>query len=577
MARYGFLYLSVAGLYFFPHLLLAQGPAGMAQQAQGIQGQTQNPNILQQTQEDNARIMAEVSQLQANQAPKEADFQQTYDNGLLANEGWRRCRDYVRGWLNLADPATGLIPRNTKDRFWNAQDAAADNYAFMVLSSWFTDEALFHGRMLDMLKTETRLTSRIGQLPDSYDFNRQGFRTAEANLTGILFGASEYIKDGLLPVTEWLGPSPWSQRMLAILDDMWARAPVDTPFGKIVSDNVEINGEMLQTLSRVYWMTGQERYLEWALRLGDYHLLGDHHPTRDLSSLRLRDHGCEIVSGLCELYACAHFARPAKKKAYEEPIHMMLRRILEVGRNQRGLFYNVIDPRSGTVRNRGVADTWGYTLNGYYTVYLIDKTKPYRRATLEAMNGLNQHYRNYAWEGSSSDGYADSLESALNLYNREAVPSVAQWLDSETQVMWTKQKPDGTIEGWHGDGNFARTTLMYCLWKTQGLSLSPWREDVIIGAERDAQGRLQVAVSAKRDWTGRIRFDVPRHRVNLKLPLDWPRINQFPEWFTVDPDQRYQVRNIQQGRTQTYLGQALHNGLALTVSAGEKVYLTVMP
>ena len=577
MVRYRFVCLSVAGLCFLPQLLLAQGPAGMAQQGQGMQGQTQNTNILQQAQEDNARIMAEVSQLQANQASQKDTFDRAYENGVLANEGWRRCRDYVRGWLTLADPATGLIPRNTKNRFWNAQDAAADNYAFMVLSSWFTDEALFNGRMLDMLKTETRITSRIGQLPDSYDFNKQGFRTPEANLPGILFGASEYIKDGLLPVTEWLGPSPWSERMLAILDDMWARAPISIPFGTIVSDNVEINGEMLQTLSRVYWMTGQERYLEWALRLGDYYLLGDHHPTRDLSSLRLRDHGCEIVSGLCELYACVHFARPEKKKVYKEPIHIMLKRVLEVGRNRHGLFYNVVDPRSGAVRNQGVADTWGYSLNGYYTVYLLDKTKLYQSATLKAMNALRKHYTNYAWEGSSSDGYADSLESALNLYNREAVPSVAQWLDSEIQVMWGKQKPDGTIEGWHGDGNFARTTLMYCLWKTQGLSLSPWRDDVIIGAERNAQGRLQIFVSAKQDWTGRIRFDIPRHRVNMKLPLDWPRINQFPEWFTVDPDHRYRVREGHQGTAQTYLGQTLHDGLALTVPAGEKVHLTVMP
>ena len=27
--------------------------------------------------------------------------------------------------------------------------------------------------------------------------------------------------------------------------------------------------------------------------------------------------------------------------------------------------------------------------------------------------------------------------------------------------MWTIQKPDGIIEGWHGDGNFARTAIMY--------------------------------------------------------------------------------------------------------------------
>ncbi len=565
MGRYGSLCTRVVWFCVLPQALLAHG----------AQAQTQNTDILQQAQESNARITGEAVQLQVQQAPGEADFDRAYQNGLLANEGWRRCRDYVRAWLNLADPATGLIPRNTKDRFWNAQDAAADNYAFMVLTCWFTDNALFEGRMLDMLRTETKLTSRLGQLPDSYDFAKQGFRTPEANLPGMLFGASEYIKDGLLPVTEWLGPSPWSQRMLAILDDMWARAPTNTPFGKIVSDNVEVNGEMLQTLSRIYWMTGQERYLDWAVRLGDYYLLGDHHPTRDLDSLRLRDHGCEIVSGLCELYAAVHFARPKKKEAYAQPLHAMLERILEVGRNQRGLFYNAVDPRSGAVLNRGVADTWGYTLNGYYTLYLIDKTQPYQTATLQAMNALYKHYRDYAWEGSSSDGYADSLESALNLYNREPVTSVAQWLDSEIKVMWAKQKPDGSIEGWHGDGNFARTTLMYCLWKTQGLSLAPWRQDLILGARRDAQGRLHVVLSAKQDWTGRIRFDIPRHRVNLRMPMDWPRINQFPEWFTVEPGQSYRVRNIQQGRTQTHQGQSLYDGLTLSVSAGKKVHLSV--
>ena len=52
---------------------------------------------------------------------------------------------------------------------------------------------------------------------------------------------------------------------------------------------------------------------------------------------------------------------------------------------------------------------------------------------------------------------------------------------SEIQVMWSMQdsshRPNtsqwrsyGVIEGWHGDGNFARTTIMYCLWKTQGVT-----------------------------------------------------------------------------------------------------------
>jgi hypothetical protein len=112
----------------------------------------------------------------------------------------------------------------------------------------------------------------------------------------IIFGSSEYVKDGLLPLTEWLGQSPWSERMVAIVDDIWKNAPIETEHGKIVSESHEVNGEMLQALSRIYWMTGEKKYLDWAIRLGDYYLLGKNHPTRDGTKLRLRDHGCEVVT-----------------------------------------------------------------------------------------------------------------------------------------------------------------------------------------------------------------------------------------------------------------------------------------
>ena len=141
-------------------------------------------------------------------------FDKALENGKLANEGFVRCQNYVKAWLSHADPNTGLIPKGLRgDRkdIWNAQDAAADNYPFMVLTAAITDRPLFEGRMLDMLRTETRLTSRIGALPDTYSFSKQTFVTAEPDLGRIIFGSSEYIKDGLLPLTEWLGPAPWAE------------------------------------------------------------------------------------------------------------------------------------------------------------------------------------------------------------------------------------------------------------------------------------------------------------------------------------------------------------------------------
>ncbi len=227
------------------------------------------------------------------------------------------------------------------------------------------------------------------------------FAVSDTVLSEIIFGSAEYIKDGLIPLTEWLGPSPWSERMISILDDVWKYAPVETPYGIICSENPEVNGDMLQALSRIYWTTGDRKYLEWAERLGDYYLLGNNHPTRNFEVLRLRDHGCEIICGLCELYATVAFADQSKRELYRAPVYEMLDRILEVGRNEDGLFYNSIDPVKGVPVNSGIADNFGYTLNGFYTVYLLDRIEKYREPVLIALRILNEKYKNFAWEGTS--------------------------------------------------------------------------------------------------------------------------------------------------------------------------------
>jgi hypothetical protein len=495
-------------------------------------------------------------------------FKRAAENGRLANEGFVRCRNFVKGWLEQADPTTGLIPRNlsrNKD-IWNAQDSAADNYPFMVLTAAITDRPLFEGRMLDMLRTETKLTSRIGNLPDTYSFSKGNFQDSKPDIGRIIFGSSEYIKDGLLPLTEWLGPSPWCERMIGILDDIWKHAPVETKYGKIPSTNQEINGEMLQTLSRIYWMTGEKKYLDRAVRLGDYYLLGEHHPTKNTNRLSLDDHGCEIISGLCELYATVNFARPEKKQVYQKPIHEMLDRILEIGRDEHGLFYNRINPQTGEHAG-DLTDNWGYDLNGFYTVYLIDKTESYHQAVLNALGNLHQYYSEYKWERGGADGYADSIEGAINLYNREPIPSAVKWLDSQTRIMWNIQKPSGIIEGWHGDGNFARTTIMYCLWKTKGLTIRPWREDIVFGAVQQ-DNVLTISIRAEKKWEGKILFDTPRHKTVMKLPLDWPRINQFPEWFTVKADKSYTGHDLTSNSKAKFTGEQLHEGITLHLQAG---------
>jgi hypothetical protein len=375
--------------------------------------------------------------------------------------------------------------------------------------------------------------------------------------------------------------------MIGILDDIWKHAETATPYGPIPGTNVEVNGELLQTLARIYWMTAEEKYLDWAIRLGDYYLLGDQHPSRDQTSLRLRDHGCEIVSGLCELYFTVAHARPEKKIAYQPRIHQLLDRILEVGLNEHGLMYDVVNPQTGEVVRPRIADNWGYNYNGFYTVYLVDGTEKYRRAIERMLNNLH-FYRNFDWENGSQDGYADAIEGGLNLYNRLPNQVAQEWLDSEIKVMWSMQdsshragteayRNNGILEGWHGDGNFARTTIMYCLWKTQGTYLTNWRKDVRWGAQPLDDGGMVVTISAEKDWSGTLHFDTPRHKTVLQLPADYPRINQFPEWFTVREGQSYVLQAGKDQPARIYSAEELMAGIPVSVEAEGEWVLLIQP
>ena len=509
----------------------------------------------------------------------DADFRQAMENGKLVNQGFNRCIAYVNAWMKYADTTTGLIPRNITDSkdFWNAWDAAADNYPFMVLTSSILMPEFFKGKALDMLKTERRLTPRIGKLPDTYSFSKKGFRNPTIDTNQMIFGAAEYMKDGLIPLTEWLGKSPWSKRMLEILDDL----PLLTRVAKNIHGNwygssatVEVNGDLLQVLSRMYWFTGERKYLDWAVEIADNYLNEKQLPTRALDHLRIRDHGCEIISGLCEAYIAAYYAMPEKRNQWKPLVHEMMDRILEVGRNEDGLFYDEVNPQNGKILSPRLADNFGYTLNAYWFISKIDSTPAYRYAVIKALSSLNQKYRNHNWESGSADGYADAIEGTLNLYNREPIASVREWLDSEIKVMWAMQKPDGMIEGWHGDGNFARTSIMYCLWKTQGIVPLEWDSQLSIGAVQTSTG-MKIAVSSPVGWKGKLKFDVPRHSTMMHYPADYPRINQYQEWFVVKKDQMYQLNNVQAGTLNKIKGSVLAKGLDVEVKAGETIFLEI--
>ena len=480
-------------------------------------------------------------------------------------------RAYAWGWLAYADPSSGLLPRTIDGaEYWNAQDCAADNFPFLVLTAHVLDDFYLKQAVTTMLETERRLTTRVDGLPDTYDFATQAFRESNLNWDSILFGASEYVKDGLMPITEWMGPSPWEDRLLELLSGIWKHATTETPAGLVPTRNLEVHGELLQTMSRMYWRTGDSRFKTWSFRLADLYLLHDH--LLDHARIRLRDHGCEVLSGLSEAYVIAAREDPERQRRYRAPLHAILDDILDHAVNDDGMMPNTYRPRQSGEWDGGISDGWGYVYNAFLTVAEIDGVPRYREAVRHALRQVHK-YLDAKWEGRPADGYADTVEGALNLLNRIPEQSAFDWADATMRRLWALQRADGIIEGWYGDGNSARTSLMVALWKTQGVAPAPWRNDLHLGAVRATDGTLHLHLHSAGAWTGVLRFDHPRHQNWLRLPFDYPRINQFPEWFTVDDDSLYTLQ-MDDGPAQTVSGDTLRS-FSLKLKPNQTMRLSV--
>jgi hypothetical protein len=478
-------------------------------------------------------------------------------------------------WLKHADPKTLLLPdRPIADRqkwIYTPHNSGADLYPYLILTAELTDPDLYHGRLMEMLRNEVRYTTVQRSIPADLTFADHKVGAAS------FFGAAEYAKDGLIAVTEYLGRTPWFYRMVDMIADAMTDATVASRLGALPAADAETNGDYLQALVRIAAMTGDQRFLDWARRIGDAYIeevlpgsggvpgyKWDFQTHSGERRLRLRDHGNETIVGLVMLFALEHQLGSPRAVSYRPVIQRMLDRVL-ASANPDGLLYNEVNVDTLQPIDRNLSDNWGYVYGAVYSYYMVTGETRYRDAVRHVLRGLPK-YRKYAWEPrndpalplGSFDGYADTIESAIYLVSREPVPEAFDWIESEMDVMLAMQRADGHIEDWYGEGNFNRTALIYAYMQSQGVRPERWQKGMGVGATREGTRlRLHLAMSAP----GRIRFDFARHRRVLNFAQNYVRLNEFPEWFTVDENHLYRLRGA--GPEQVRLGSELIAGVEL--------------
>ncbi|HEY7510877.1 MAG TPA: hypothetical protein VIG50_11520, partial [Vicinamibacteria bacterium] len=158
----------------------------------------------------------------------DAAFRAAAANGARVEEVFRRTRRMTHAWLAHADARTLLLPdfipgytRGQREMgVYTPHNSGADNYPYLVATAFFTDRALFDGRLREMLRSDVQYTSAPDGVPANLDLK-----------TGTLgppsrFGAAEYAKDGLLAITELLGRTPWFHRMADMTAALMERSAV---------------------------------------------------------------------------------------------------------------------------------------------------------------------------------------------------------------------------------------------------------------------------------------------------------------------------------------------------------------
>lgn len=516
-------------------------------------------------------------------------------NAILSQEAFQRAYRTLKAWETVRDPDTGLIPwvASTWYQEWTSDAVAGNLFAHLVIASHYLDPAN------KALWEQTRVTEReiCGAMPCSIKLN-SGI-VMEQDVDTMIQGASEYSRDGLLSIVERFGSGPWFDRMIEVADAILDAAHVETRAGLIPSNGTEVNGAQLQLLSRLYWATGDQRYLQMAERIAEAYLLEvlpnnqglptDYwdfeagHPLPEdtrfrpaaesipgVYPFRLVDHGSEIIPGLAELYFLERMLNRPQADQYRQPLQEFLDTILVTGRTDEGLWYRSVDVATLEPFNDQPNDTWGYNLAGLQTFDLAEGTDRYASEIERMMRTVaTKHSIDWEW-GPQQDGYADTIESMLYLLPWFDVPEARYWVDDEIEVMFLKQRSDGFVEGWFLDGNFVRTALLYAQYKSQGLSVDPWSEGVRVGGAFDRESdTLYVYLAAQEGWEGKLRFDTPRHRDIWHLPIEYPRVNGSPEWYVVEPDSLYLVNNLDADEVSSYSGQELAEGLPINLHSSE--------
>jgi hypothetical protein len=457
-------------------------------------------------------------------------------------------------WAARKDESTSLL--KGEDSEWSIRTTAAQLYPALVLTAWFTNQDLFDGLLLETLRDEQRLTTRISVFPDDYHLSNQRFVRSTRDPVEILINASAYA-GGLARFASITGHGAWTNRLQGIVDALFLRADVVTDYaeGALPSNDLRVTGRILKTLPLLAELFQDEGYLYYARRIGDAYCVGVMPKNGGLpaerwdfeadkakaASLILNDDGVSFIEGLVALYSAEVREGSARAGVYRPTLSAMFDVLFQYGLKEDGRFYRRLQPDG-----RG-----GYS---------IDR----KRESPFTLRILSSAYHYGQLSGNST--YSDRAIAELSKYraNADDLGEIPGLLDAATFSRRAAELVDSIRErtvdvplsGSRDEVQDALllNALLALNWtESAGTRATPWRPDLIVRSTIRGEA-LSITLNLAEPWTGRIAPSYDR-------PTDVVNAAGFPDLFNIRPDDAYEIRGNRSTGSAVWDGHLLADGL----------------
>jgi hypothetical protein len=464
-------------------------------------------------------------------------------NAQFSHETHKRLSILTNSWIKHEDFRTKLIPYKLywgeEYDLWRPDQSTSDFYPFLIMSAYFTNKSNFQNLLIN-----TQLIKQYNYengLPALVDIKKNRIinknQVIDFDLDNQIFGASEIVKDGMLPLIEYYGKNDWSYEYAKyLIDKINENCHIFSKYGCLPSRIVEVNGEMLISLSRMYKSSKDSKYIDYGMPIFKLYLLkiipeNNFLPCEEIdisiercdsTEFSISDHSNEIISGIIEFYSIikdTHY----DNEYYSKIIKVMLNKIKEKKLNEQGFWTN----------NNKVVDSFGYVHNAYLLYSNIDEFDiKFINESLVNIENIDLNKFNVI------DDQADFIESLIYLQYEYNYPHIDYWISENTLKMMSNQNNEGLFMNDYKDGNVARTMILFLLYKTQGIHVNDWKKDLKLGSYKN-DDELYVYIESESDWEGVLKFDTERS-MKIFNSTYYPRINSFPEWWTVKENNTYE-------------------------------------